>query len=278
MAGNFGAWSLHWPCFRLPRKCASIMVYLSSRTVIVLTVAPTRPLAMPNVCTTSHESSVGGAVWIENVRSTPLCVSPISARPRNRCVRMNGAKFPKHSLLLPVPRNAANKNVCAGRFSLCGKKLDQHFRHFPGLIVANKNPNFCRLPWTTLFTLLLCVIRSFSWNWSAFDLILTSSKPQPPAGAALTDKDSNPAPQRCKALTPSGSLWLVCEYFIHQAKSDNTCRAWQVGICIMNFSQSRDWGKRMSKRPVPDDPKCVVYQPFPTLVGTFWQIWRPVID
>ena len=44
----------------------------------------------------------------------------------------------------------------------------------------------------------------------------------------------------------------------------------------MNFSQSEDWGECGFKRPVPDDPKCVVHQPFPTLVGTFWQIWRPV--
>ena len=33
----------------------------------------------------------------------------------------------------------------------------------------------------------------------------------------------------------------------------------------MNFSQSGDWGERGFKRPVPDDPKCVVYQPFPAL-------------
>ena len=66
------------------------------------------PLAMRVVCTTSHE--VQWAVQcVENVRSTLLCVFPISARPRYRCVRMNSPNSdPKHAapspLYRPVPQ------------------------------------------------------------------------------------------------------------------------------------------------------------------------------
>ena len=44
------------------------------------------------------------------------------------------------------------------------------------------------------------------------------------------------------------------------------------------FSLSQDWGERGSERPVPADLKCAVYWPFPAPVGTFWRIWRPVLN
>ena len=57
-----------------------------------------------------------------------------------------------------------------------------------------------------------------------------------------------------------------------------TRRAGKVGICFMDFQPLTGLGERGSERPVPADLKCAVYRPFPAPVGTFWRIWRPVLN